>query len=95
MAKRTKPEDVGATLTPAEIKRGWDKMSKRRERNTEVFIAAGRGYERPSDYLDKTDPLSIEARTLASDAIFLESEARKYAGADYKLVIDRGSRWDR
>lgn len=83
-------ERVGATLTPAEIRRKYEALSKRKRKNTDDFIAAGRGDERPSEYLRKNDPLSVEARRIFDAMHDLEQEARKYAGPDYQLVIDQG-----
>jgi len=93
--KKSLKDRVGAAFTPTELAKKWTALQKRRNRNTEAFIAAGRGDERPSEYLRKKDPLSLEALSIFDDATALESEARKYAGPHYREVLERGAGWGR
>ena len=76
-----------ATMTPAQINRELDALDARRDRNTDAFIAAGRGEERPSEYLRKDDALSREARAIfdRSNALRAEIERRYGPGAPSRL----------
>lgn len=66
-------------MTAAEINARLDRLDKQDGEITDAFIAAGRGSERPSDYLRKDDPLSKSARD-NSDA---RSELRAEIHARY------------
>jgi hypothetical protein len=76
-----------ALMTASEINRELDRLDARRSRNTDAFIAAGRGEERPSEYLTKDDPLSLEARAIydRSGALRREIERRYGPGAPSRL----------
>jgi hypothetical protein len=76
-----------ATMSATEINRELDRLDARRAKNTEAFIDAGRGHERPSDYLSKSDPLSREARAIYDRQSALQTEiALRYGpGAPSRL----------
>lgn len=46
------------TMTPAQINRELDALDTRDSELTTAMITAGRGFERPSEYLTKADPLA-------------------------------------
>ena len=50
------------TMTAGQINKELDKLDQIDHDLTEQMIAIGRGHERPSEYLNKTDPLSLELR---------------------------------
>lgn len=74
-------------MTAGEINRELDRLDAKSSKNTRAFIDAGRGHERPSDYLDKTDKLSREARAIYDRQNDLHHEiARRYGpGAPRRL----------
>lgn len=92
MATRTDRDP--ASMTASEINRELDRIDARRSRNTDAFIVAGRGEERPSEYLAKDDPLSLEARAIHERASALRAEiARRYGpGAPSRLPRGYGPR---
>ncbi len=89
VAKAQKPT---AQMTAAEINRELDKLSEHSEKITDKMIAAGRGSERPSDYLKKTDPLSVQARDVSQRISDLQDEIGLRYGprAPSRLPIKRG-----
>ena len=67
-----------ALMTRAELERAMLIAGKKAMVICEAMIAAGRGYEKPSETRTKTDPLSI-ARNVAADweaALYAERERR-------------------
>ena len=76
-----------ATMTAGQINKALDRLDAERSENTRAFIDAGRGYERPSEYLLMTDPLALEARRIfaAQDALRREIGRRYGPGAPYRL----------
>jgi hypothetical protein len=75
-------------MTPSEINRALESLYKRSSANSKAFIAAGRGYERPSDYQTKNDPLSVQAREISDRqrALLAEIE-RRYGPGFYSCPI--------
>lgn len=75
------------TMTPAQINREIDKLGERDSVLGQKMIDAGRGYERPSEYLRMEDPLSRELRTVSDRraALRLEIEMRYGPGAPRRL----------
>jgi hypothetical protein len=51
-----------AAMTAAEINKELDKLNEQDSTLSSLMIEAGRGYERPSEYLKMTDPLVMELR---------------------------------
>ena len=81
-----------STMTPGQINRELDALDRRRDRNTEAFIAAGRGEERPSDYLGKDDALSMEARAIYDRRCDLRREIERRYGPGAPSRLPRGFR---
>jgi hypothetical protein len=81
-----------ATMTPAQLNRELDALDRRRSRNTDAFIAAGRGEERPSEYLTKSDPLSREAREIFDRSSALRAEIERRYGPGAPSRLPRGFR---
>jgi hypothetical protein len=86
-AKMPKAAKKPSTMTAGEINKELDRLDARSRKNTEAFIAAGRGHERPTDYQRKTDPLSVEANAIADRRGWLHAEiSRRYGpGAPSRL----------
>lgn len=78
-----------ATWPASKINAALDRLDKLSSANTDDFINAGRGHERPSEYLraDRTDPLSRRAQELysAESAIRYEINRRYGPGAPSRL----------
>lgn len=81
-----------ADLTPAQINRELDALDRRRSRNTDAFIAAGRGEERQSEYLGKRDPLSREATEIFERQSALRAEIERRYGPGAPSRLPRGFR---
>lgn len=64
-----------------------DRLDRLSSRNADAFINAGRGDERPSDYMNKDDALSREARAIFSAyrALHHEIDHRYGPGAPSRL----------
>lgn len=77
-------------MTAGEINRELDRLDARRSRNTEAFIRAGRGHERPSEYLLKDDRLSQEARAISDRQSALRSEISRRYGPGAPSRLPRG-----
>lgn len=66
-------------MTASQINKELDRLDREGSANCDAFIAAGRGHERPSEYLKKTDPLSLEARRIYDRKSDLRAEiTRRY-----------------
>ena len=73
-------------MPAAAINRELDALEKASSKITDEFIAAGRGYERPTDWANKTDPLSMKEKANSSRYAELIREVRRRAGSDmYRL----------
>ena len=81
-----------ASMTPAQLNRELDALDARRSRNTDAFIAAGRGEERPSDYLGKDDALSREATEIYGRSCDLRREIERRYGPGAPSRLPRGFR---
>lgn len=79
-----------AEMTAGEINRELDRLDRRASVNTDAFIAAGRGQERPSDYLRKTDPLSLEALAIFQRRSDLRAEMARRYGPGVPSRLPRG-----
>jgi hypothetical protein len=81
-------------MTPSQINRELDALDRRSSRNADAFIAAGRGAERPSEYLQKSDPLSKQAAAIYDRRTELRAEIlRRYGpGAPRRLPRGFGAR---
>lgn len=80
-----------STLSVSQINRELDALDKRRSSNTDAFIAAGRGHERPSEYLRQTDALSMEARAIDDRWSTLRAEVERRYGPGAPSRLPRGS----
>ena len=80
--------DEVAAWPASKINAMVDRFDRLSSRNADAFIAAGRGHERPSDYMDKDDALSREARSIFSARSVLRQEIeRRYGpGAPSRLL---------
>lgn len=67
-------------MSAAAINRELDAIDKKQSVLLDEFIAAGRGHERPSDWRDKTDPLSMKEKALSARRFDLMFEVRSRAG---------------
>jgi 2'-5' RNA ligase len=86
----SKQKDPG-TMRGAEINRELDALEARSSRNTTAFIDAGRGSEKPSDYLGKDDPLSREARAIYDRTSELRGEIEARWGPGHPSRVPPGS----
>lgn len=87
------PKDV-RDMTAGEINKALDRIDAKSSQLTDKFIKAGRGNERPSDYLSKSDALSTKARELheARRTLQIEKEMRYGPGAPHHLPKGFGPR---
>ena len=85
--KKSKP--VGEMLA-SEINRELDRLDERSSANCTAFIDAGRGHERPSEYLTKTDPLSLEARAIFDRRSDIRAEMARRWGPNPPSRLPRG-----
>jgi hypothetical protein len=53
--------DLYYKMTKGQLRKEYDKLNKESSKIIEQFISDGRGDEKPSEYLRKTDPLSLLA----------------------------------
>jgi len=83
-------------MTPGQINKELDKLSKESSKLMDDFIEAGRGRERPSEYLKKSDPLSSKARALYDRKTDLQFEIKRRYGpnAPSRLPLRRGNAMD-
>ena len=81
-----------ATMTASQINKELDKLSAQNSQLGQLMIDAGRGYERPSEYLKMSDPLSMELRKNADRrmALRIEIEFRYGPGSPSRLPTGRG-----
>ena len=74
-------------MTKSELKRKFASIRKQDARLCDAMIAAGRGNERPSEYLRKDDALSLKARELSSIRSGLEYEAARLFGPQWVYYV--------
>lgn len=77
------------TMSAGKINTELDAVSALRSQITDEFIAAGRGYERPSDWQDKTDPLSLRAKVVSDRIATLIAEIEYRAGSRARRLSPR------
>jgi hypothetical protein len=75
-----------ATMTAGEVNKELDRLRAESSQITQEFIAAGRGNERPSEYLKKTDPLSVRAKESADRMQAVRDEVRLRYGTDVSTL---------
>jgi hypothetical protein len=80
-----------ATMTASNINKELDRLSSESSKLNAEFIAAGRGSEKPSEYLRKDDPLAMRAKRLFARETELQTEIVMRAGpGQRRLPIERG-----
>ncbi len=81
-------------MTAGEINKALDRIDAASSKLTSEFIAAGRGHERPSEYLKMNDPLANRAKELFNQrsALQMEKELRYGPGAPSRLPKGFGPR---
>jgi hypothetical protein len=81
-----------ASMTAAEINKELDKLNEQDSTLGSLMIAAGRGYERPSEYLKMTDPLAMELRKNSDrrQALRIEISLRYGPSPPSRLPTGRG-----
>ena len=74
-------------MSASEINRALDKLGAVDSKLTREMIAAGRGNERPSEYLQMTDPLAMKLRAVSEQRLELQREvlSRYGPGAPSRL----------
>jgi hypothetical protein len=79
-------------MTAGEINKELDKLEEQNSKLTQRMIDAGRGYERPSEYLRMTDPLSMKLRKNSDRRMILriQIERRYGPGAPRRLPREFG-----
>ncbi len=82
------------TMSAGAINKELDRLDERNSELTQRMIDAGRGHERPSDYLHKMDPLSSEINEISDRRMSLriEIEGRYGPGAPRRLPARFGTR---
>ena len=80
-----------AAMTAAEINKELDKLNEQDSTLDSLMIEAGRGHERPSEYLRMTDPLSTELRKNSDrrQDLRIEIEMRYGPGAPSRLPTSK------
>jgi 2'-5' RNA ligase len=78
------------TLKGSEINKELDALEADSSKNTDAFLAAGRGSEKPSDYLDKNDPLSSRARAIYDRQSVLRNEIANRYGPNHPARVPTG-----
>jgi len=83
MSKEPHPE----SMTGSQINKELDKLEKESSLINREFIDAGRGSERPSEWMKKTDELSVRSQKVESRLYTLRAEikARYGPGAPSRL----------
>lgn len=81
-----------ACMTAGEINKALDRADRASSKLTDEFIAAGRGYERPSETRTMSDPLAQRYKQLSDERSELNNEiSRRYGpGAPRRLPFGRG-----
>lgn len=79
-----------ATMTQGQINAELEKLSGIRSKLGQQMIDDGRGHERPTDMVGKTDPLSLAIFAVSDRQGDLQSEIRTRAGpGNYKMPAGR------
>jgi hypothetical protein len=79
-------------MSAGEINKALDAIDAQVSKLTQEFIDAGRGHERPSEYLKMNDPLANRAKDLYNkrSALQIEKDMRYGPGAPSRLPKGRG-----
>lgn len=74
-------------MTAGEINKALDRLDRERDKLNTAFIDAGRGHERPSETMTKSDPLAEDYKRLSNTRSAVEREiSRRYGpGAPSRL----------
>jgi len=75
-----------ASMTGSEVNHHLDRLQREDHALGQQMIAAGRGNERPSEYLEKPDPLSSKLRQNYHDQSSLRNEVARRAGPGMSRV---------
>ena len=83
-----------ATMSAGAINKELDRLDARNSELGQQMIDEGRGFERPSDYQNKTDPLSSELNQISDRRMNLriEIQSRYGPGAPSRLPRNFGTR---
>lgn len=81
-----------AAMSAAEVNKELDKLDEQNSTLGSLMIEAGRGYERPSEYLKMTDPLALELRKNSDrrQALRIEINLRYGQSPPSRLPTGRG-----
>ena len=86
----TVTREAVAEWSASKINKALDALDRRGSKNGDAFILAGRGHERPSEYLEKGDPLSKEAKAIFQDRNILRDEIERRYGPRAPSRLPRG-----
>jgi hypothetical protein len=81
-----------ATMTAGTINKELDELDRRSSELGQMMIDAGRGHERPSEYLKMSDPLSGEMRRVSQRQSDLRVEISMRYGPGAPRRLPTGSR---
>lgn len=81
-----------AQMTAGQINKELDRLDKLSSKLTDEFIAAGRGYERPSETWKLNDPLAERYKQISSAYSDLRSEISRRYGPGAPSRLPRGFR---
>ena len=94
MSRRGAPKipDVSqvASWSGSKINSTLDRLERLDSALIDAFIDAGRGHERPSEYLTKGDPLSRRAQAISNAKAALRSEIHARYGPGAPSRLPRG-----
>ncbi len=88
--KASKPPSDPRGMTAGDLNKELDKIDKQSSQVTKDLIDAGRGNERPSDYLKLDDPLSARAKALADRRGDLRNEVERRYGPGAPSRLPKG-----
>src|SRR5579859_578445 len=77
-------------MTAGQINKALDKIDAEDSKLTDQMIADGRGYERPSEYLNKTDPLSRKIKANHDKRMELQIEMGRRYGPGVPSRLPKG-----
>lgn len=79
-------------MSAAEINREMDRLRKQESAFCDEMIAAGRGYERPGEWLKKDDELSLRGRTISDRRSALQVEIHVRYGSQAPSPLPTGKK---
>ncbi len=82
-----------ATMTAGAINKELDRLDAQSSALGQQMIDAGRGYERPSEYLRMTDPLAMELRRNSDRRLALRIEISSRYGPNAPGRLPPGRFW--